>query len=448
MIKAGSSTPQVVTLTGSGFPIGARVLVTPPGCTDATLVTPLSVTPTAIVFTFVFFAAGDYSAEVTDATGLCDTCPSLPFTLTATPPPCPDIRAFKTFGQLTDETMHLLGDDDGVIWPRNSVLDDIVEGYRILANKLPIFFDAVYLENLPRGFSVTQPWELDQLPASGGFNYGVANFTAEFERRAGQSLGWDERDRYGPGNHTSPFEATDGLLARAGASTDIPAVAEVPATLTQLDRVTWDGRGIDPLEPRSFELLDSRYEVTKGEVYAFMWQKDGVRSLRKVRVPAAQAETYVVNGSWGILRTPADLSSDVPTGTWGVPRIIEGQHALGPEGFGLPRRVYKEQKNVRVEHFRQGRVYVNDFTVCELPPRYAAYLRDYALSHAYHTPGPGFDLKLSKHYDGRWERDVKRVTRRIETVDTEHVHVMGAGRPNLVGPPRPKYPWQYGSRVR
>jgi hypothetical protein len=448
MIRSGISTPQRVIITGTQFPTGARVLITAPTCDDAILVTPDSVTATTIAFSFVFFTAGSYTIEVTDATGLCDTCPSPPFTLTTTPVPCPDIRAFKTFGQLLDETQHLLGDDDGVIWTRAQVLVDVQDGYQQIANKLPVFWDAVYLENLPRGFSVTQPWELEHLQASGGFNYGVANFTAEFERRAGQSLGWDERDRYGPGNHTSPFEATDGLLARAHASTDIPAVAEVPDTVTSLDRVTWDGRGLDVLEPRSFQLLDSRYEITKGEVYAYMWQKDGLRTLRKVRVPAAQCESYTVNGSWGIMRTPADLSSDVPTGTWGVPRIVESQHALGPEGFGLPRRYYKEQKNVRVEHFRQGRRYVNDLTVCELPPRYATYLRDYALSRAYAVPGPGFDLDLSKHYELRWKRDLARVERRTQTVDTEHVYVMGAGRPNLVGPPRPKYPWQYGSRVR
>jgi len=453
MIKAGISTPQRVTLNGSGFPTGALVLVTPPDCSTPIEVTPLSVTATALVFEFTFFAAGDYSIQVTDPTGLCDTCPSDAAILTPTPAPCPDIRDFKTFGQLVDETMHMLGDDNGVIWTRVQVLRDILEGYLQVAQRLPIFFDWTYLENLPAGFSVTQPWELEQLGsiASGAaatFNYGVANFTAEFERRAGQSIGFDERDRYGPANHTSPFEATDGLLSRAGASTAIPAVADVPRTLTKLDRVTWDHRGIDPLEPRTWSRFDSRYEVTTGEVYAFMWQKDGIRSLRKVRVPAAQAETVTVNGSWGLLRTVGDLTTDTPSGSWGVARLIENQHPIGPELFGIPRRAYQDEKNVRVEHFRQGRVYVNDFTVCELPPRYANYLRNYARGSCYRVPGPGYDASLADHFDKRWARDLARIERRLQTVDTEHVSVMGAGRPNLTGPRRPKLPWQYGSRVR
>lgn len=453
MIRSGISAPQSVVITGTQFPAGALVLVTPPDCTDPVVVTPSSVTSTTIAFSFVFFKDGDYTIEVTDETGLCDTCPSPPFTLTTTPLPCPDIRAFKTFGQLIDETMAMAGDRNGAIWSRDDVRGHLLQGYRIVADKFPIFFDWTYAENLPAGFSVTQPWELEHLGSllqgrAATFNYGVANFTAEFERRAGRSIGFDERDRYGPANHTSPFEATDGMLARAGASTDIPAVAELPRELNKLDRVTWDQRGIDPLEPRTFSRMDSRYEITKGEVYAYMWQKDGVRSLRKVRVPAAQAETVTVDGSWGLLRTVGDLTTDTPTGSWGIARIIEGQHPIGPEVFGAPRRVYKEGKNVRVEHFRQGRVYENDFTVCELPPRYADYLRNYVLSHLYGIPGPGYDALLEDHYKKRWERDLNRIEHRVKHVDKEHVTVMGAGRPNVTGPPRPKYPWPFGSRVR
>lgn len=453
MILGGLSRPQRVTLTGSGFPAGAVVLVTAPGCTTAEEVVPLAVTATSLTFEFVFYADGDYSVVITDPTGLCDTCPSDPIILTPLPQECPDVRAFKTFGQLIDETMTLAGDPDGAIWPRDDVRGHVVQGYKIVADKFPIFFDWTYAENLPAGWSVSQPWELLQLGSIAGgaaatFNYGVANFTAEFERRAGRSIGFDERDRFGPANHTSPFEATDGLLSRAGASTDIPAVAELPKELTKLDRVTWDQRGLDPLEPRTFSRMDSRYEITKGEVYAYMWQKDGVRSLRKVRVPAAQCDTYVVEGSWGIVRTIGDITTDTPTGSWGVPRIIEGQHPIGPDQWGLPRRFYREGKNVRVEMFRLGRPYENDFTVCELPPRYADYLKNYALSHLYGIPGPGYDAVLEDHYTKRFERDLKRIETRVQHVDREHVTVMGAGRPNVTGPPRPKMPWPFGSRVR
>lgn len=446
MILAGSSYPQRVTITGTGFTVTAKVLVTMPGADGPITVTPLSATTTQIVFDFTFAVSGDYLLQVTDETGACDTCPSEAVSLVTIVPECPDGTAFKTLGQLVTETAHRLGDDDHVIWTAEDLRQAIRDGYRILATKLAVFWDQGYLENLPRGFSVTQPWELLQLGHGGAsFNYGVANFTAEFERR----LGFDERLHYGPANHTSPFEATDGLLERADASTAIPATAEVPKTLTRLDRATWDERGIDALEPRTFSGVDARYEITAGEVFGYFWQKDGVRTFRKVKVPAQQAETVVVNGSWGILRSPADLSTTTPTGTWGVPRQIEGHHPIGPETFGLPRRPYLDHLNVRIEFFRQGRVLADDHAICELPPRYAVYLRDYARSVCFGTAGPGYDQRLSEHFDQRWQRGLKRIDMRVRAVDTEHTFVMGGdGRPAVAGPPRPKLPWQFGSRVR
>ena len=449
-VLAGFSVAQWVTITGTGFPTGALVLVTKPGCSTPIEVVPTSVTSTAITFQFVFDQEGDYSFVVTDPTGACDTCPSVPFLVTAEPLLCPDVAAFLTLGELLAETLHRLGDDDGAIWSADHVRGDLLEAYLQVTIKYHCFWTQTYAENLPAGFSVTQPWELLQLGNGGAnFNYGVANFTAEFERRAGASIGFRERDRIGPANHTSPFEATDGLLSRAGASTAIPAVATLPKTLTKLDRVTWDNRGIDALQPRTHSKNDSRYEITAGEVYGYMWEKDGVRTLRKVRVPAAQAETEVINGSWGILRQTTDLSTTTPTGTWGIPRIIEGHHPIGPDLWGAPRRPYLDGLNVRVEHFRQGRLMDADNVVCELPPRYARYLRDYAQASCYNTPGPGYDKALADHFFARWARGLKRIERRLHTVDTEHVTVMGGTGEGLTKrPPRPHLPWAYGSTVR
>ncbi len=337
-----------------------------------------------------------------------------------------------------------LGDLDGIIWPRADVLQWVQDAYSALATAQPVFWDTLYLENLPRGFSYTQPWERALLVAFSGFDYGCANFTAEFERR----LLNDERQRYGPANHTSPFEATDGFLSAAGASTAIPATAELPATLTAIDRAIWDRRGIDALQARSMSQLDSRYEITAGEVYGYIWQKDGIRTLRKVRVPAAQADTVTVNGKWGLLRRCTDLSAVAVTGSWGVPRRIPGQHPIGPWAFGIPRRPYLEGKNVRVEHFRLGREMAVEADDCELPDRYAHYLRDFAQAGLLSRPGPGQDLALAQHYSSRWARGLARVARRIQRVDTERVMVLGgSGQRRGSRPPRPSLPWQYGRTV-
>lgn len=374
-----------------------------------------------------------------------------------------------TLGEIVTAVLRRQGDLAERIWTRDEVTFHVVAGYQEMATTQSVFFDLVYLENVPRGFSYTQPWEKAFLIAEGFFDYGCANFTAEVDRRA---LG-DERLRLGPANHTSPFEATDGWLATVGASVEIPATADVPRTLTNLDRVTWDARGIDAMQARALAQGDSRYEVTKGEVFGYLWQKDGIRTLRKVRVPSAQADTATVAGAWGALRDPTDLSTDQRTGGgpiafnplafnnaafftdpdkavfWGIPRRMPGHHPIGPESFGAPRRPFLEGKNVRVEHFRLGRAMNDPQDVCELPDRYALYLRDYTQARLLERPGPGQDLRLAAHFQERYDRGRARLARRLRDVDTERTVVFGGdGRPMTTRPPRPSLPWAYGARVR
>ena len=347
---------------------------------------------------------------------------------------------------LIGDVLTRLGDPNGGVWSKEETAFHLVGGYEALATSQRVFYDWTYLENLPRGFSYTQPWERAHLAAvPGGFNYGCANYTGAFERRL---LG-DERLRLGPANHTSPFEATDGLLARAKASTDIPATAEVPKSVTNIDRVSWDTRGIDALSPRALQQMDTRYEITKGEVYGFLWQKDGIRTLRKVRVPAAQATTVTVNGGWGLLRRVGDLTGATVTGTWGQPRQIPGQHPLGADYWGAPRRCFLDGLNVRVEHFRLGRAMATATDGCELPDAYAKYLRNYAQWRLLEKVGPGQDLKLAAHYKARWTRDLARVARRLAQVNPAHIAILGGGGRSLVSrPPRPSLPWNYGTVLR
>lgn len=350
-----------------------------------------------------------------------------------------------TLGQLRAQVASRLGDVEAAIWTGDEIDLHLVDGYQQIANTLGVFWDQAYLENRPAAFSVSQTWELAFLGSAAPFTVGVANFTYEDERRL---LG-DERLRLGPANYTSPFEFTDGHLSDAGADTSIPATADLPKTVTALDRVTWDARGIDAMEARTLSRMDARYELTVGEVYGYIWQKDGIRTLRKVRVPGQPSDNAQIDGAWGLLRNPADLADDTVTGTWGVPRRIPGHHPIGPDTFGAPRRPFLDGKNVRVEHFRQGRALDSSASVCELPDRYAVYLRDYAMALCLGRRGPGQDLKLAAHFQQRWDRAIARIQRRLQVVDAERVSVIGGdGRPSVSRPPRPSLPWQYGSRVR
>jgi hypothetical protein len=115
----------------------------------------------------------------------------------------------------------------------------------------------------------------------------------------------------------------------------------------------------------------------------------------------------------------------------------------------LPRRVFRDGKNVRVEHWREGAAVVNAPDEFELPDRYALYLRDYAQARCLGRQGPGQDPKLSAHFDQRWQRGLARMLRRGRVLDAARTGVLGEAGPRLgQGPPRPRLPWNFPQRVR
>src|SRR3954462_7683335 len=69
--------------------------------------------------------------------------------LVATTPPI-------TLASLRHDVLTRLGDLDEQIWTAAEVDLQLREGYDAVAAPLGVFYDWVYLENLPRGFSYTQ----------------------------------------------------------------------------------------------------------------------------------------------------------------------------------------------------------------------------------------------------------------------------------------------------
>jgi hypothetical protein len=249
------------------------------------------------------------------------------------------------------------------------------------------------------------------------------------------------------GNHTSPCEIAH--LSDAGASTAIPGTSELPTTLTEVDRATWDRRTMTALNLRDLQRKDTRYRITAGEVYGYVWQQDGVRTMRKVRVPSAMAHTFTIDGSWGLLREPDDISGDTVSGTWGIPRRIPTMHPMGAEAFGFPRRPYHEGLNVKVEHWRTPRPLEADTDVCELPDRYTIALRDFALWRCLSRQSAGQDLQTAGLFEQRWTRAVARIRRRVQAVNRDRVTQMGGAPSSLTGPPPvAKLPWNYPQRTR
>lgn len=345
---------------------------------------------------------------------------------------------------LRADVRRMLNDASVSFWANDEIDRYLQQAYRLLTRTTRCVWDQRYLENLPATFSYTQPWERAAMLRM-GFDAGCANYTYADERRM-----LDEVHAIGPANHTADFEFTDGTLEASGASVSISATGDLPATVSEIDRALWDEATIGVIRPGDAERMDNRYELTTGEVIALVPVGNGLRTLRKVRVPSAAAAFYDIDGSWGALRDPSDCSSGTVSGTWGVPRQLPGHHPMGDTGgWGLARRPYRDGTNVRIEHWREGRAVTSATDVFELPTRGAIYLRDYAISQCYGRRGPAQDLRLAQHYEQRWQRGVGRVQRRVTAQQRLRVGRMGGGvRPTRHGPPRPRLPWQFGTVVR
>lgn len=411
-----------------------------------------------------------------------------------------------TTASLTEAVLTRLNDLTEQVWSAAQVERYLLTAYATLTRQARVFWDWTYAENLPASFSYTAPWE----SVNGYVDYdaGVANFTSEFERHL-----LTESSRIGPAVCTSVFEAAHF------SDEAMPATSELPARVTELDRVVWDRATIAALDPATVSRLDSRYELTEGEVYGFTFRKDGIRTLRKIRKPSAKGAQWTHTGAWGIARDVTDLSTGqtgavthpirfsytqawelsqgyaqngtgqigaatftaswedgllasdhgpanhqsrdeynlmvraglTPTTVsayWGPPRQVPGEHPIGYWSFGLPRRFYHDGTNVRVEHWRQGRDLADRTHGSELPTRYTAALKEYALWRCLQQQGPGQDLTLANYHQQRWQRQLARIARRIEAVGKARASRMGAGSSVRRGPPRPSLPWAYGSVVR
>lgn len=347
---------------------------------------------------------------------------------------------------LAQRVLHRLGDSAQKIWTYEEIVSYIERGAKELTADAHIVWDQAYLENLPAGFNFTADFEAAY--AIDGFFYGQAQSTYPDEAAIADEEALIESDDHIVANHTSPADLN--LFAGSSANEASPAVSQLPASMTDLERATWDHRTIEASTTARAQRFDSRYQITEGEVYAYVTQDDGPNSFRKVRVPAAMADIYEYDGAWGVVRNLDTVAPDEDiTGSWGIPRRIPGWHPMGnTEGFGMPRRFYRDGKNVKIEFFRHPRI-DSSMLDSELPERYFLYLADFAQREALRRNGAGQNYKMAQLYDDRWKRGIERVKRRLQVQNKKRTHRLGGDVLRYAsGPPRPKLPWQYGDDVR
>jgi hypothetical protein len=331
------------------------------------------------------------------------------------------------------EVLSHLGDSTQTIWSQSEIESYLQQGYKQLCMASQCLWEQAYLEDVPYTGTHTGEFEIDYLTAG-------AVYHNRFTRTALWEIDYDDNGTE-PANHTSIFER-DYL-----AEVLVSATSELPSDCYQIERATHDWKRIEPVESREIESRDSRYELTRGPVIAYLQDKDGLRSFRKYRTPSASCDEYEVDDEgWGIARDLSDVSSDTPTGQWGIPRVISSEFLIGPNSWGVPRRFYTDGANTRIEYFRRGADL--DVYGFELPDLYAKYLRHFAMSRALKREGPGQDLELGDHYEQRFSVCLNRLKKRKTVVAASRIGRMGGGETARRRPARPSLPWQYGKAAR
>ena len=110
---------------------------------------------------------------------------------------------------------------------------------------------------------------------------------------------------------------------------------------------------------------------------------------------------------------------------------------------------WTDSLGTRVEYWRLGAHLGLDADVCELPARYTAYLRDYAVGQCHFRSGPGQDLTLAKWYMARYQRGLTRLTSRMLSMSAARTGQLGEPLRVLGSrPARPRRPYTYPQDVR
>lgn len=161
------------------------------------------------------------------------------------------------------------------------------------------------------------------------------------------------------------------------------ALYTVPTDLIQIERVSYRGYRIEPISRRQAMTLDPQFQSTEGQVIAWVFDGDGLRVLRKIRIPAG-------------VGTAGDTQLEYQR------RMVFQATVLDPS---------------------------------ELPDYMDKYARFYALAKCYEREGEGQDLTASDHYMLRFEMGVTLALDRKEKAAAIRTRIIG-GRDGM----RPRKP--------
>lgn len=388
-----------------------------------------------------------------------------------------------TLRELRDLTLEKLGDTTATpasarVWSEAEIEDYLRDGLRDFCYQTRIVWDMDYLDDLPYTGGFNGEYERPFF-ITGHITHKQFKYNNEWEKDYQLS-----GDQFPAANHTNVDERDDFLLTEL-----IAAVEQLPKDFLVMDRVTWDGRRIDPMHSRKLGSFDDYYEVVRGQVYGYLQDKDGLRSFRKYKPPVSSCTYYWAVGKFGVFRGSSDVadaqnvtgtmhidewginltsttvdtaislgwdfppvgalallpvqpeaitnlsefSGDTVVWRYGILRRLPGYFpANGPWGF--VKRISQDSHNTRIEFIRRPKVPVSATDIFDIPDHYLKYLRHYAMWQAFDRKGIGQDLLMAAHYKGRYEAGIGRVVLRMNAVYKAKLTRMGGAGNSPYGP--------------
>ena len=331
-------------------------------------------------------------------------------------------------------------------WSRAELELYVKDGYDVFCRRTKAIFDMFYVEVFASAGNYVGKWEENYFD-SGMIAVGLVNFTATgFDEN--NTIYWEqdfaEVGAIGPRQITQPWEA-DYLDAE---STSWLPVGTVPEDNVAVDRGTFDYIDLDPEYSQWFEEHERNFQTVRGTPLRFAMDRDGIGGIRLVPGPNFGPDALEISGTFGLLRTCGDddgLSTWDPTGSWGSLREIPQHFRMGGQ-FGIPRRLFSDVDNARIEYFRLGKdpgQYQFD-----LPDRFVKYVEHYAQAKALERDGPGQDLSLAQHFMQRFEDGVSRMIRRLGENRRARRNAIGSGGKPQARPALARLPYQYGRQIR
>lgn len=413
----------------------------------------------------------------------------------------------------------LEGDYSYAIWSHDELVGLAQTGYEQFCALTKALWDSRHIPDRHSPTPTTDEWSRADAPASSRtWETFVESQNRPTSRRATARyaenvvlvsdptpfLGDSRQDARQAGEYGTITAGIDAI----GASGTAPNPDSVlPVEVSDVERVTYDGRRLQALTPVEADRIDRQWERYTGYPSAFALRQEGGRKLlKRFRGPAAPADSRPYNQETGILRggeqvsdvttssvlaqaritlTPFSLQSsgvalglvstfypypirpttlilvfDAPTVVgWVGLTEFAGYWATGstPYGFarrvdgvhftgapyGIPRRYNPGTQNTRLDYTRKAPKLTAQGRL-EIQDWDARYVLFFVLARAYAKDCPGQNKKAAEHYQKRWEIGVEQVRQRWASVREGLEHVMGTGPTHRDNNPVAELPWQYG----